>query len=118
MTELTKEDFVTIYQDAIYELNAEILFSVAYTETKKDVYELKINSKTLKKEIDKDERKNVIQDFIKKFFKGDIEIKNQEGKVEKKIESSNFNEKLKHFKDILYNKKKEYLIKNIIENFP
>jgi len=120
MTDLKQEDFVKIYEDAIYELNAEILFSIAYTETEKDVYKLNegIKSITFTKKIDKNERKNVIQKFIDKIFKHNIDVYDEKDTHIKTIQSNNFKEKLEYFKEQFYKKKKENFIKNINNNFP
>jgi len=98
MTDFTENEFVDIYQDAIYELNAEILFSVSYTETKKDFYTFNKqinNNNKFEINLNDNTKKREVIEIFKKFFK------NKEG---------NFNEKLNFFKEKIYDKKKEEII--------
>lgn len=114
MTDLTKSDFANIYQETIYELNAEILFSVAYTETEKNVYTLneQINDGKFDKKLNDNTKIEVIE-IIKNFFKKNNIFKDKKGN-ENNI--SDFNKKLNFFKEEIYDKKKEDIINFINSN--
>jgi len=119
-----KTDLYKAYIEAIYDLNAEIFFNVAYEETSKGVYKLN-------KEIDKQktslteeiktykDREEVIKKF-RNFFENEIKIADDKDItiIKKTIKKNDFKEKLEYFNNVFYKNKNDELIEDInMKNF-